>query len=691
MAAFSVGTIAQADRPLRITTPLGEDALIPTSMRGEEEVSRPFLFTVDCVSATLASIPPGDLLHKEVTLHIDLAEGTRHVHGLVRRFVELGGDKGASSSTPRFAARYRLEIVPALWFLSLSGDCRTFEDKNVKEIVETVCKGAGVTALKDRLVGTLQRLPYVAQYRESNLDFVSRLLEDEGIYYMFEHAESAHTLVFADAISTSIPAGLMDEVEIDSTYVGDVPQPDTIYEFTREYAMHSAKVDLLDHDLLRANSSGNTASSGPGAFGERFEFIGDLGPDDSLEWSKRAVEAVEAGHDLMRGTSNCGALAAGTRVTVKGGALGDSGLPLHLLRVEHEYTSRDPLAGGESTKAAYRNRFTAIPASRQYRPPRVAPRPSVRGTQTAMIVGTGGAGEIDVDKNGCVLVEFPWDRGAGKGGGSKNRVHVASVWAGGKWGFVQHPRIGQEVLVEFLEGNPDRPLVTGRVYNSANQFPYALPANKTQSGWKSRTLKGGDGNFNELRFEDKQGAEHVSLQAERDLQVLVKNDETRKVQRDRKTTIEHNDTRTVSKGDDTHTVERGKQTITVDADQTVQIRRGNRKVTLDNGNDTLEVKMGNLTVGVKMGNVAVKADLGKISVEAMQKIELKVGQNTITVDQTGITLKGIMVKVEGQAMVEAKAPMVKLQADAMMQVKGAITQVNGDGMLMAKGGITMIN
>ncbi|HEX4935455.1 MAG TPA: type VI secretion system tip protein TssI/VgrG, partial [Gemmatimonadaceae bacterium] len=470
-----------------------------------------------------------------------------------------------------------------------------------------------------------------------------------------------------------------------------------VYDFRREYAVHTGKHEIRDHALLRPNNEGNVTASGRHAIGSRFDFLGDLGPERSAPIARLRIEGEEQGHDTVYGSGSCASFGAGSRVTITqcpGGTV-----ELHLVSVTHELVTGDLVAGSNVT-SRYANDFVAIPAATKFHPPCVTPRPSVRGTQTAIIVGSGGKGAIDVDKDGRVLLEFPWDRGAGKGGKSDFRVHVASVWAGGKWGFVQHPRVGQEVLVEFLEGEVDRPIVTGRVYNSALQYPYDLPANKTQAGWKSQTLDGGADNFNEIRFDDKKGSEHIFMQAEKDLQVKVKNDETRDVLHDRTTTIKNHDTRTVKEGNDKHTVEKGnqsvevskgdqtikvatgKQTITVKADQSTTIESGNRTVTINQGNDTL---------GVKMGNISIKADAGSITVQAMQKIELKVGANSIVIDMTGVTVKGTMVKIEAQAQAEMKSPMTKVEGSGMMQVKGAMTQVNGDGMLMAKGGITMIN
>jgi type VI secretion system secreted protein VgrG len=231
------------------------------------------------------------------------------------------------------------------------------------------------------------------------------------------------------------------------------------------------------------------------------------------------------------------------------------------------------------------------------------------------------------------------------------------------------PRMGQEVIVDFLEGDPDRPLITGRVYNAEQMPPYALPGNQTQSGVKTRSSKGGGtDNFNEFRFEDKKGSEEVYLHAEKDLNTVVENDESRKVMHDRVVDISNNETQTVDKGNETLTLNQGNQSTT--------IKKGNQTTVLNMGNQSTTLDMGNQDITLKMGNQTTKVNLGKIGEEAMQSIELKVGQSSILIDQMGVTIKGMMIKIEGQIQV---------------QVKGVMVQVNGDAMLILKGGITMIN
>jgi type VI secretion system secreted protein VgrG len=333
--------------------------------------------------------------------------------------------------------------------------------------------------------------------------------------------------------------------------------------------------------------------------------------------------------------------------------------------------------------------------------------------------------EIYTDKHGRVQVVFKWDIEDAKTLARSCWIRVAQPFAGQNFGAVFLPRVGHEVLVEFLDGNPDNPVVVGSLYNGTNLPPWALPENKTQSGIKTKsTLNGGAENFNELRFEDKKDNEQIFVQAEKNFDAIIKNDETREVRHDRTTTITNQDAKIVKEGNDLTTVEKGEQhikvldnnrtllvekdhtvtvngnetitialdrgvtvegsqtvaittdqTITVDGKQTTTIA-GNDATTVSQGNSTLKVKTGNIEAKADLGSITIKAAAGAVTVEGMQKIELKVGPSSIVIDMSGVQIKGAMVKVEGTGMAQIKAPM---------------TQVNGDGMLMLKGGLTMIN
>jgi type VI secretion system secreted protein VgrG len=292
-----------------------------------------------------------------------------------------------------------------------------------------------------------------------------------------------------------------------------------------------------------------------------------------------------------------------------------------------------------------------------------------------------------------VKVQFHWDREGKNNEESSCWVRVSHPTAGKNWGWISLPRIGQEVIVSFLEGNPDRPIITGRVYNGEQMPPYTLPANQTQSGMKTRSSKQGTAeNFHEIRFEDKKDSEEVYVHAEKDFNCVIENNETRKIgltkkdKGDQTVEIQNNRTVTLNEGNDTLTVKKGNRVTNVDTgNNTLNVKKGNRETNVNTGNNTLTVKQGNQTVNVntgndtknvKMGNHLVKVSAGKSTIEAMQSIELKVGSNSVKIDQTGVTIKGLMVKIEATTTLDAK---------------GLKTSLNGDAMLTLKGGITMIN
>jgi type VI secretion system secreted protein VgrG len=275
------------------------------------------------------------------------------------------------------------------------------------------------------------------------------------------------------------------------------------------------------------------------------------------------------------------------------------------------------------------------------------------------VVGPPGD-EIFPDKYGRVKVQFPWDREGQNNASSSCWLRVATFWAGKQWGAIHIPRIGQEVIVDFLEGDPDHPIIVGSVYNNDQMPPYTLPDNKTQSGIKSRSSQGGAAaNYNEFRFEDKMGSEEILLHAEKDLTTEVEHDETRTVGNNRTTTIQVDETKTVH----------GKETITIDGNQSTEITQGNQTITVDQGNQTTELKMGNQSTTLDMGNQSTNVQLGSISTQAMQSITLTVGGNSITINQTGITISGMMVTISADTILQASG-------DAMTQIQGGIVMIN---------------
>ena len=394
------------------------------------------------------------------------------------------------------------------------------------------------------------------------------------------------------------------------------------------------------------------------------------------------MEEEEAAYDTASGAGDLVGFTPGGKFTLDGHPAESENQDYVLTSVRHEAVDGSIVGDGESH---YGNTFTALPASAIFRPARETPRPVVRGPQTAVVVGPSGE-EIYVDKHGRVKVHFFWDRLGKKDENDSCWIRVAQNWAGKNWGLVFHPRIGQEVVVDFLEGDPDRPLITGRVYNAVQTPPYELPANQTQSGLKTRSTKGGGADdFNELRFEDKKDSEDIVFHAQKDFHRVVENDDDLKVQHDQMIEIKNNRTETVKEGDEKVTIEKGDRTVTVKTgDDLHDVKQGNRTVTVETGNDAHNVKkgdrsvvidMGNDALTLKVGNQTTKLNLGASSTEAMQSIELKVGQSSVKIDQTGVTIKGMMVSVEGQVQTTVKGMMTQIKADAMLQQSGGIIMI----------------
>jgi type VI secretion system secreted protein VgrG len=676
-----MGKYSQANRVIKVDSPLGSDVLLLESFTGHEEMSAPFAFTLNMASEK-DNIKGQDLLRKAliITLHLP-GDKERKIHGLVSRFLRLGVRDDLTL--------YQAEIVPWVWFLTLSGGCRVFQNMTALEIIEKVFKDAGYSDFQNKCVASYPKREYCVQYRESNYNFATRLMQEEGIYFYFDHTASKHTLVMADR-SASAPAC----PEVSKARLAEKPsqwqKEDVIIAVRDEHNVASGKYTLWDHNFekpsLRLQGQ---------AEGDSDDEIYDY-PANAMEvaecdrLARLRLEEREAMQLVVHGESTVRGLVSGHRFTLTQSVMDGDYL---LVRVAHRADAGEYRPDETVMDSDYRNTFVCIPKDTPFRPPLDSRKAVVEGPQTAVVVGKSGE-EIWVDKYGRVKIQFHWDREGKKDDTSSCWVRVASTWAGKQWGFIQIPRIGQEVVVDFLEGDPDQPIITGRVWNADNMPPYALPSNQTQSGIKTRSSpKGGSENFNEIRFEDKRGEELFVIHAEKDYERTVENDETIEIGHDRKETVKNNETvtiqqnekRTVQNGNQTIKVASGKQSITVQSDQSLDVKMGKQTTTVDMGDVTTVAKMGKITTQAQMGNIDTKADLGnitikaqlgKITLEALQGIELKVGPSSIKVDMMGVTIKGMNTSVEGQVMAK---------------VQGVMTQVNGQGMLQARGGITMIN
>jgi type VI secretion system secreted protein VgrG len=546
----------QTEQLISISTPLGADKLLLRNVRGEERVSGLFHFFLEMQSEE-KSLDFSQIVGKSATVSMKLADGTtRYVNGIVGRFVQAGSDA-------RFTTYYA-ELHPWLWLMTMSADCRIYQNKSVKDIVTGLFTELGFTDYSDKTTGTYDALEYCVQYNETAFAFVSRLMESAGIFYFFTHEDGKHTMVLGD--DSSAFADCAGAATVDYGGVGSWTQQNIVAGCTVEemvipgkYAVDDFGFETPSTDLM--GSSDSTVATN-GSKRRIFEYPGGFTKKDAAEGlSKLRLEEREAPQKALRGESFTPAFTAGGKTTLQKHYRDDVNAAYVLLRVSHA-----------ATDESYTNSFEAFPAAlAAWRPARVTRKPVIPGTQTAIVVGKSGE-EIWTDQYGRIKVQFHWDQLGKNDENSSCWIRVAHGWAGKSWGQMFLPRIGQEVIVSFLEGDPDRPLVTGSVYNAEQTVPYTLPTDQTKSTIKSNVSKGGGG-FNEIRFEDKKDSEEIFVQAQKDANVVIKNNETRKVGFDKK--------------------DKGNQTIDIYQDRTV---------TLDQGNDKLQVKTGNRTLLVDTGN-----------------------------------------------------------------------------------------
>jgi type VI secretion system secreted protein VgrG len=656
--------LSQADRLIAVTTPLPQDVLLLTGFSGREVMSRLFTYHLEMFSQE-EDIDPTKLVGQPISWLVQPAEGdARYFSGFVSRF-------SAGGTSRRKFRTYRAEVVPWVWFLTRASDCCIFQDKTAVEIIEAIFAKYGFDSNYDKkdLSKTYVKREYCVQYRETAFNFVSRLMEQEGIFYYFRHDKEKHTLVLADQISACKPLSSGGQVVFGTGSKGK----DLLQSWEHQYELCSGAWAQQDYNFETPStnllSSVNTKLKVTAAKPyELYDYPGEFkDKDGGKAFTTLRMEEEESSYEVVSGSCEIHEFTPGASFTLADHEVdSEKGKSYVLTSVSH--SASDYTYFNDSSPPQYSNQFTCIPDKTQFRPARITPKPLVQGPQTAVVVGPKGE-EIYTDKYGRIKVQFFWDRLGKKDENSSCFIRVAESLAGKNWGAVFLPRIGHEVVVEFLEGDPDRPLVTGSVYNKDMMPPYTLPDKMTQTVLKTRSTKGGSAdNFNELRFEDAKGKEDIFFHAEKDFHREVENDDDLKVGHDQTITIKNNRTEEVQEGNESVTITKGNRTVTVkQGNDSHQIKQGNREVVIEMGNDDLKIKMGNQTT---------KLDMGASSTEAMQSITLKVGQSSITIDQMGVTIKGMMVSIEGQIQT---------------QVKGLITQVNADAMLKMQGAITMIN
>jgi len=551
--------------PITLASPLPAADLFLDALQVSEGLSQLGGMQLSLLSEK-SDLKPADLLGKPVTLTMHLLDDSkRYFHGYITRF-GIGTPRGRYFS-------YQADVRPWLWFLQRTSDCRIFQEMTVPDIVKKVFDDhAGLAQVKLKLFRTYRPWTYCVQYRESDFQFVTRLLEREGIYWYFEHTNGKHELVLMDSLSAHDPItgeGTIRYIE-DPSHAPPDEEYVSRWSFTQE--VKTGKTALTSYDFERPATSllvdASLSRSHDQAAAERFDFQGDyLKAPDGKQYAEDWLDEVQTRHHRLQGEGNAMGLEAGRTFKLSRHPRADQNANYLLTQVEIHAQVAVFDAGQSGSQ--YTVKFDAIPAAQQFRPQRRTPKPFVQGPQTAVVVGPGGD-EIFTDKYGRVKVQFHWDRYGKKDEKSSCWVRVSQPWAGQNFGFVHIPRIGQEVVVSFLEGDPDQPLITGRVYNAQQMPPWDLPANATQSGLLTRSSTGGAyGNANAIRFEDKKGAEQLWLHAEKNQDIEVENDETHWVGHDRTKTIDHDETTHV-KHDRTETVDNNEK-ITIGVDRTEQV------------------------------------------------------------------------------------------------------------------------
>ncbi len=665
---------SQDNRLMSVDTPLGKDVLLLQQLTGYEAMSRLFVYELNLLAHDNDSIVFSDIVGQKVTITLSSPGGTpRYINGYVSRFTQ--GDTDDRNFT-----HYHAQVVPWLWFLTRQADCRIFQNLAVNDIISQVFNLFDFNDFRLSLTNTYPQLEYCVQYRETSFNFVSRLMEEFGIFYYFDHStEGKHTMVLADQSST-LPACPSSPISYD-TQVGGIYDPEVISDWHVRQEVRTGKYTVTDYNFTTPSTS--LLSSDPTVVDlsasqplELFDYPGlhttkDLG--DTV--AKTHMQEEEAGYMVISAAGNCRAVMSGYSFELRNHYRSDQNTNYVVTEIQHfasagqTYTTAPDDTEKEET---YSNKLTCIPASVAYRPERVTPKPFVQGPQPALVVGKAGE-EIWVDKYGRVIVQFYWDRVGQQNENSSCWIRTSQPWAGGNWGAMWIPRIGQEVLVSFLEGDPDRPVITGRVYNANQMPPYTLPDYQTRSTFMSRSSKGGGAsNYNELRFEDLKGQEQIFMNAEMDMDLRVEKDSREFIGANRHLIVTTNQVEQIQT--DKHLHVQGKHFEKVDSDMSLNV--GGNQMESVTGNKSLNVTgdqkesvTGNVSLSVTgnqsesvTGNVSLSVTGGKddsitmgymmsalsihlsaetgIVIECPLGITLSSGANSIDIGPTGVYITG---------------------------------------------------
>ncbi len=646
---------------LTITTPLPDTSFGISAINGTERLSRPFQYNVQLHSGS-ALLDPNSLLDKSVSVEIaapDDGSGKRYVSGIVRAVRQL-----PSQSTDLW--NYEISVVPKLWFLGQTKDCRFYQKQSVLDIVKYVLGRFNVT-FSDKTTGSFPTRDYVVQFNESYLHFIQRLMEDAGIFYFFTHTDSAHTMVLANA-NTAFPDIDQPQIYLDETNAGF----GVLNSWHRTDRTATGDVRIDDYnpvtDQLQPGSVSGTESTvlKASAASQRTHYAwpavrGATG--DAKTLAKTHMLAAEAGAELYAASGQVPDLFAGGKFTLQNDPITGSSTEYVIQSVSYHIV--DNKAGsGQGHRASIAASLVAFPSKTTYQEEPAFLPPVMAGMYSAIVIGPQGE-EIYTDDLGRIQVQFPFDHEGDITTDKTLWVRVVQGWSGNNWGTQYIPRIGMEVVVAFLEGDVNRPVVVGCLFNG-NNAPVFSSSEKNKSGLRTRsTMQGGTSNFSEFSIDDTKGSEAVYLHAEKDLNIEVENNRNVTVTADETVKIDGKKTDTV-KGDFATTVSQGNTSLTVS--------EGNLSTTVSQGNESLEVTSGTITHSAGQ-SITLKVGGNSIVINT-SSITLTVGDSSVTLNASGVTVQGMQVTLTGQTKTA---------------VSGAIVQVSGSGMLELSGGVTMIN
>jgi len=592
---------------MAITTPLDDDVLLFHRMRGREQLSRLSDYQLGLLS--LRDIDLDELLGKPVSVKVVLAEdGPREVrefNGYVTQIAQHG--------THGRYKRYTATVSPWLWFLTRTSDCRVFQDKTVREIVDMVFVDHPADC-QWHLTGEYRKWPYCVQYRETDFNFVSRLLEHEGIYYYFKHADGKNTLVLTDSYpGHDVFPGYSQLPFVSKDRLGR-SQIEHVSAWKVSRQVQPGAYALRDYDLERPTVELLTRATSPRSHArsqyERFDYPGHyVQRQDGERYAAMRVDEYASRFETATAATNAKGVAVGHLLTLTGHPREDQNREYLVTSATYqlEFSGYEAMPDRDGT--SYQCRFAAMPAAQQFRPRRITKKPTIQGAQTAVVVGGAGE-EIHTDSLGRVKIQFHWDRHGHRNENSSCWVRVSQFWAGHGFGAMFIPRVNHEVIVDFLDGDPDQPIVVGRVYNGLEKPPYSLPGQQTQSGVKSRSTPDGTvATCNEIRFEDKKDQEELFMQAERAMTIRVK-------------------------GSEHHSVGGGRS-VSVGGDQTTRIRKDHKLEVLEGGYN-IDVKREHFTIDVPNGPFFVQSQR---ILQTADTFFTEVRGSTLLINDKGVSLR----------------------------------------------------